>query len=515
MGEGCEALLSCGVLDCNTEIKEGIIVENIFRDIAERTGGDVYLGIVGPVRAGKSTFIKRFMDLLVIPNIQDVYDRERAIDELPQSGAGRTIMTTEPKFVPNEAVNIQVKEGLEVNVRLVDCVGYTVPGAKGYDDDDGPRMVRTPWSEEPMPFQEAAEMGTSKVISEHSTIGIVVTTDGTITDIPRENYLEAESRIVEELKSLGKPFVVILNSYRPNDVVTIELAQELEALYEVPVIPVDVMQMNQAAIMQILEEALFEFPVTEVDISLPRWIEELEADQWLRKRFEDSVHEILSQVRRLRDIDQAIEILANLDFVEDVILDNMNMGTGTASIEMSAREELFYQVLNEVTGLELEGNHDLFRVVKELSVVKKEYDKVADALVQVKESGYGVVNPVLADMKLEEPELIKQGGIFGVKLKASAPCVHMIRTDVTTELTPLMGTERQCADLARYITDRFQEDPSQIWSYDIFGKSLHELVQENLQGKLQDLPENTQEKLVETLNRIVNEGSGGIICIII
>lgn len=490
-------------------------MESIFRDIAERTGGDVYLGVVGPVRAGKSTFIKRFMDLLVIPNIKDAYDRERAIDELPQSGAGRTIMTTEPKFVPNEAVEIQVKEGLSVKIRMVDCVGYAVPGAKGYDDEEGPRMVRTPWSEDPMPFQEAAETGTSKVITEHSTIGMVVTTDGSITDIPRENYLEAEARIVEELKSLGKPFVMVLNSNIPNDVNTIELAQELENLYEVPVIPVDVMQMTQATIMQIMEEALFEFPVTEVDISLPRWIEELEEEHWLRKRFEDSVHETLSQVRRLRDIDQAIEVLSNLDFVEEVILDNMDMGTGTASIEMSAKEELFYQVLNEVTGLEIEGNHDLFRLMKELAVTKKEYDKVADALNQVKDYGYGIVNPILADMKLEEPELIKQGGLFGVRLRASAPCVHMIRTDISTELTPLMGTEKQCADLARYITDKFQENPSQIWSYDIFGKSLHELVQENLQGKLQTLPENTQAKLKETLNRIVNEGGGGIICIII
>jgi len=490
-------------------------VESIFRDIAERTGGDVYLGVVGPVRAGKSTFIKRFMDLLVIPNIKDAYDRERAIDELPQSGAGRTIMTTEPKFVPNEAVEIQVKEGLSVKIRMVDCVGYAVPGAKGYDDEEGPRMVRTPWSEDPMPFQEAAETGTSKVITEHSTIGMVVTTDGSITDIPRENYLEAEARIVEELKSLGKPFVMVLNSNIPNDVNTIELAQELENLYEVPVIPVDVMQMNQATIMQIMEEALFEFPVTEVDISLPRWIEELEEEHWLRKRFEDSVHETLSQVRRLRDIDQAIEVLSNLDFVEEVVLDNMDMGTGTASIEMSAKEDLFYQVLNEVTGLGIEGNHDLFRLMKELAVTKKEYDKVADALNQVKDNGYGVVNPILADMKLEEPELIKQGGLFGVRLRASAPCVHMIRTDISTELTPLMGTEKQCADLARYITDKFQENPSQIWSYDIFGKSLHELVQENLQGKLQTLPENTQAKLKETLNRIVNEGGGGIICIII
>ena len=490
-------------------------MESIFRDIAERTGGDVYLGVVGPVRAGKSTFIKRFMELLVIPNISDPYDRERSIDELPQSGAGRTIMTTEPKFVPNEAVRIEVKEGLSVQVRLVDCVGYAVPGAKGYEDENGPRMVRTPWSEEAMPFQEAAEMGTRKVITDHSTIGLVVTSDGSITEIPRENYLEAEARIVAELKELGKPFVMILNSLHPNDVSTVELSQELESLYEVPVIPVDASQMTQSTIMQVLEEALFEFPVTEVNVSLPKWIEELEEGHWLRKNFEDAVHETISQVRRLRDIDQAIEILSKLDIVNEVVLDNMDMGTGAAAIEMSAAEGLFYKVLKEKTGFAVEGDHDLFRIMKELSVAKTEYDKVGEALFQVRETGYGMVNPILSEIKLEEPQLIKQGGLFGVKLRASAPALHLIRTDISAEITPLMGTEKQCADLARYITDKFQENPSQIWSYDIFGKSLHELVKESIQGKLQTMPENAQTKLKETLNRIVNEGSGGIICIII
>lgn len=490
-------------------------MESIFRDIAERTGGDIYLGVVGPVRSGKSTFIKRFMDLLVIPNIKDSYDRERAIDELPQSGAGKTIMTTEPKFIPNEAIEIQIKEGLSVKVRLVDCVGYTVLGAKGYEDESGPRMVHTPWAEESMPFQEAAEMGTRKVIADHSTIGIVVITDGSVTDIPRENYLEAEARIVEELKTLGKPFVIVLNSISPNEVTTIELAQELESLYEVPVIPVDATQMSQGTIMQVLEEALFEFPVTEVNVSLPRWIEELEAEHWLRTKFEGAVHDTISQVRRLRDIDQAIEIMSKMDFVDEVVLDSMDMGTGAAAIEMTAQEELFYQVINEITGFKVEGDHDLFRLMKELSVAKVEYDKVAAALTQVRETGYGVVNPILQDMKLEEPELIKQGGLFGVKLKASAPSLHIIRTDISAELTPLMGTEKQCADLARYITEKFQENPSLIWSYDIFGKSLQELVQENIQSKLTEMPDNAQAKLKETLNRIVNEGSGGIICIII
>lgn len=490
-------------------------MENIFRDIAERTGGDVYLGVVGPVRAGKSTFIKRFMDLLVIPNITNNYDRERAIDELPQSGTGKTIMTTEPKFIPNEAVEIQVKEGLSVAVRLVDCVGYTIPDAKGYEDENGPRMVNTPWSDEQIPFQEAAEIGTRKIIADHSTIGVVVTTDGSITDIPRENYLEAEAKIVEELQKLGKPFVIILNSLNPNDVVTIELSQELENLYAVPVIPLDVAQLSQGTIMQVLEEALFEFPVTEVNVSLPKWIEELEQEHWLRKQFETSVHETISEVKRLRDIDQAIETLSKLDIIGEIVLDSMDMGTGAASIEMTAKEGLFYQVINEATGFEITGEHDLLRLMRELSAAKTEYDKVAEALERVRETGYGVVNPIMSEMNLEEPELIKQGGLFGVKLKASAPSLHIIRTDITAEITPLMGTERQCADLARYITEKFQENPSQIWNYDIFGKSLHELVTESIQGKLQTIPENVQEKLQETLRRIVNEGSGGIICIII
>ncbi len=490
-------------------------MENIFRDIAERTGGDVYLGVVGPVRVGKSTFIKRFMDLLVIPNITNSFDRERAIDELPQSGAGKTIMTTEPKFVPNEAVEIQVKEGLSVTVRLADCVGYAIPGAKGYEDENGPRMVNTPWAEEAMPFQEAAEMGTRKVITDHSTIGLVITTDGSISELPRENYVEAEVRIVEELKALGKPFVVILNTLRPNDVTTIEMAQELENTYEVPVIPVDVAQLSQGTIMQILEEALFEFPVSEVNISLPKWIEELNHEHWLRTKFESSVQEIISQVRRLRDIDQALETLSQLDFIGEVVLESMDMGTGTAAIEMTAKDGLFYEVLKEATGLEITGEHDIYRLMKELSFAKTEFDKVAEALENVRENGYGVVNPIMSEMNLEEPELIKQGGLFGVKLKASAPSLHIIRTDITAEITPLMGTERQCADLARYITDKFQENPSQIWNYDIFGKSLQELVTESIQSKLQTMPENVQDKLKETLRRIVNDGSGGIICIII
>lgn len=488
---------------------------DVFRDIATRTGGDIYIGVVGAARTGKSTFIKKFMDLLVVPNIEDENVKKRVIDELPQSGAGRTIMTTEPKFVPDEAVLVNIKEGIDVNVRLIDCVGFPIEGAVGYQDENGPRMVRTPWSEDEMAFEEAAEVGTRKVIEDHSTMGIVVITDGSVTDIPRENYLEAEEVAITKLKELGKPFVIVLNSRYPNEVETIELAQELEIQYEVPVIPVDCAQLSHGAIMQILEEALFEFPVIEVNVNLPKWIDELDEDHWLRKQFEDVVTEAIGQVKRLRDIDGAIETLSRADNVQDVMLEQMDMGTGVANVEMSIDDGLFFRVLNEVSGYAIEGEHDLLKIINQLSHAKREFDKVEIGLNEVREKGYGVVPPILSEMVLEEPELIKQGGRFGVKLKASAPALHIIKTDVTTEITPLMGTEKQCEDLVRYMLEKFEENPAQIWEYDIFGKSLHELVRENIQSKLQRMPDNAQDKLQETLKRIVNEGSGGLICIII
>lgn len=488
---------------------------DVFQDIANRTGGNIYISAVGPVRTGKSTFIKRFMDLLVLPRIENEYDKERTTDALPQSGAGKTIMTTEPKFVPDEAISIEIREGINVNVRLVDCVGYTVEGALGYEESEGPRMVRTPWAEDSIPFQEAAEYGTRKVITDHSTIGLVITTDGSITDIPRENYVEAEQRVVNELKELNKPFIVLLNSKHPDDPDTLELAQQLEAEYEVPVIPINIAKMTEETILEILEEVLFEFPVTEVNISLPKWIEELESEHWLRAQFEDAVHSTISEVKRLRDIDNSIETLAAYDFVKDVVLTNMDMGTGVAHIEMAADDNLFFRVFKEVSGEEVEGLHDILRITKVFSKAKKEYDKLESALRDVHEKGYGMVTPSLSEMQLEEPELIKKGGSFGVRLRASAPTLHIIRTDVTTEITPLMGSEKQCEDLVRYLLEKFEQNPQLMWQYDIFGKSLHELVRENMEGKLQKVPENVQKKLQETIKRITNEGSGGLICIII
>jgi stage IV sporulation protein A len=488
---------------------------DIFHDISERTGGDIYLGVVGPVRTGKSTFIKRLMDLMVLNNIKNVHDRERARDELPQSGAGRTIMTTEPKFIPAEAVEIPISGNFKIKMRIADCVGYTVEGALGYEEDEGPRMVRTPWFDDEIPFQEAAEIGTRKVITDHSTIGLVVTTDGTITEIPRINYIPAEERVVDELKELDKPFIVVLNSIKPKSPETQELAYSLQEKYRVPVIPLDVAEMNQEDIMEILEEILYEFPVNEVNITLPKWIEELEEKHWLRTKFEEAIRATVKEVRRLRDIDQAVEQLDTFEFIGSVNLSEMNMGTGIASIDMEAEQGMFYQILKEVTGFDIEGEHTLLRLMRDLSFAKKEFDKVSSALLEVKDTGYGVVTPRLDEMNLEEPELIRQGNRFGVRLKASAPSLHIIRADITTEITPIIGTERQCEELVRYMLNEFEDNPRKIWESNIFGKSLHDLVREGIQNKLHRMPENAQAKLQETLRRIVNDGSGGLICIII
>jgi stage IV sporulation protein A len=488
---------------------------NILKNIAERTGGDIYLGVVGPVRTGKSTFIKRFMELMVIPNIKDVYDRERAQDELPQSGAGKTITTTEPKFVPNEAIEITTTNGLSFKARLVDCVGYAVPGALGYEEDDEPRMVRTPWFDYEVPFEEAAEIGTRKVIADHSTIGIVMTTDGSISEIPRENYIAAEERVVQELQELNKPFIIVLNSVTPYNKETLILADELSEKYNVAVIPLDNATMTSEQIYGLLEEVLYEFPVQEVNIKLPRWVDELDEDFWLRANLESKIHEILNDIKKVRDIDGAIEKLSDVENISYVSLEEMDLGTGTAAIEVTIPEEMYYRSLSEVSGFEVEGTHDVMRLMKDFSIAKREFDKISSALDEVRESGYGVVTPRLEEMFLEEPELIRQGSRFGVRLKAKAPSLHIIRADITTEITPIIGTEKQCEELVRYMLDEFEEDPSKIWESNIFGKSLHDLVREGIQNKLHRMPENAQLKLQDTLQRIVNDGSGGLICIII
>ncbi|MGI6703086.1 MAG: stage IV sporulation protein A [Clostridia bacterium] len=488
---------------------------NIYKDIAERTQGDIYIGIVGPVRTGKSTFIKRFMDLLVLPNIDNPYIRERAKDELPQSGAGRTISTTEPKFVPNEAVEIVLKDNAKFRVRLVDCVGYMVKGAMGHLEDEMPRMVSTPWFENKIPFEEAAELGTRKVINDHSTIGLLVTTDGSITDIPRHNYIQAEERVVRELKSLDKPFVMILNSTRPRAEETRNMAEALEAKYEVPVCVVDCMNMSMDDVHYILERILFEFPVTEIHIDLPRWVDGLDLEHWLRQDIIKAVRESTDGVKKLKDTEDIPASFSAYQFVETAVLDSINLGEGIARISIKTEAGLFYRVIGEITGYSLEGEHQLLGLVEELSGAKKQYDRVASALTDVWETGYGLVSPKLDELILEEPEIFKQGSRFGVKLKASAPSIHMIRADIQTEVSPLVGTEKQSEELLNYLISEFENNPSKLWESNIFGKSLYDLVREQLQNKLLKMPEDAQGKLQLTLQRIVNEGSGGLICIIL
>lgn len=488
---------------------------DIFKDIAERTGGDIYFGVVGAVRTGKSTFIKKFMELVVIPNIENESDRQRAQDELPQSAAGRTIMTTEPKFVPNQAVSIEVDEGLEVNIRLVDCVGYTVPGAKGYEDENGPRMINTPWYEEPIPFHEAAEIGTRKVIQEHSTIGVVITTDGTIGEIPRRDYIEAEERVVNELKEVGKPFIMIINTVQPYHPDTEQLRQSLSEEYDIPVIAMSVESLRETDVYNVLREALFEFPVLEVNVNLPSWVMVLNEGHWLRQSYQEAVQETVKDIKRLRDVDRVVWQFSQYEFIDRASLAGIDMGQGVAEIDLYAPDELYDQILKEVVGVEIEGKHHLLKLMLDLSHAKIEYDQVADALRMVKQTGYGVAAPALADMSLDEPEIIRHGSRFGVKLKAVAPSIHMIKVDVESTFEPIIGTEKQSEELVRYLMQDFEDDPLSIWNSDIFGRSLSSIVREGIQAKLSLMPENARYKLKETLERIINEGSGGLIAIIL
>ncbi|GAA4843934.1 stage IV sporulation protein A [Paenibacillus vulneris] len=488
---------------------------DIFKDIAERTGGDIYLGVVGAVRTGKSTFIKRFMESIVLPNIQNEADRIRATDELPQSAAGRTIMTTEPKFVPNNAVQLHVAEGLNVNVRLVDCVGYVVEGAKGYEDENGPRMINTPWFDEAIPFQEAAEIGTRKVIQEHATLGVVITTDGSIAEIPRASYVDAEARIISELKEVGKPFIVIVNSTKPNGDAAQQLRNELQAQHDIPVVAMSVANMSEDDMISVLREVLYEFPVHEVNVNLPSWVMVLEENHWLRSHFENSVRETVQDIRRLRDVDRVVSHFEEYEFIDKAALAGMNMGQGVAEIDLYAPDELYDRILMEVVGVEIRGKDHLLQLMQDFSHAKREYDHFAEALEMVKTTGYGIAPPTLADMALEEPELIRQGTRFGVRLKATAPSIHMIRVDVESEFSPIIGTEKQSEELVRYLMQDFEDNPLKMWESDIFGRSLHSIVREGIQGKLSMMPDNARYKLQETLGRIINEGSGGLIAIIL
>ena len=488
---------------------------DLFRDLVERTGGDIYLGVVGPVRTGKSTFIRRFMELFVLPKIEDPLELDRTRDELPQGSMGKTIMTTEPKFVPDEAIEITVNDHISLRVRLVDCVGYTVPGAAGYADEEGPRMVSTPWFDYDIPFEEAAELGTRKVITDHSTIGIVVTTDGSIAEIPRESYVEAEERVIAELKELGKPFVILLNVVEPYSAETTALQEELAQKYDVPVVSLNCLELSQADLDLILEEALYEFPVLDVAVRVPDWVEVLEPSHWLKDSFERGVDENMALVSRVRDIDGMLERLKEYEFVESAALRQVDLGTGEAEVALETPSGMFQQVLAEYCGVEIAGDADIMRVVRDYSAAKREYDKLAEALYQVKENGYGIVPPALEEMALEEPEIIRQGGRFGVRMRASAPSLHIVKVDVKSEFTPVVGSERQSEELVHYLLAEFEDDPEKLWESQIFGKSLHEMVQDGITGKLGNMPLNAQEKLQETLEKIINEGSGGLIAIIL
>ena len=487
----------------------------IYNDIEARTGGDIYVGVVGPVRTGKSTFIKRFMDTLVLPNIDDVYKKERANDELPQSASGRTIMTTEPKFIPEDAVEINLEGNANLRVRMIDCVGYIVPSSLGYIENEQPRMVKTPWYEEEIPFNMAAEIGTKKVISEHSTIGLVITTDGSISEIPREEYKQAEERVINELREINKPFVVLLNSTDPSSQKTKETAAALSAQYSVPVIPVDCLTMGEEEIRDILSQILFEFPVKEVSIDIPSWVVSLDRAHPVREEIMNAVKEAAQSLRRVRDVTSMAGNMGKCRHLTSSTVENMNLSNGSARIKATVDPVLFYNMLSEHTGLSVNSEQQLMNVMKELSEIKAKYERLKGALDEVEATGYGIVMPTLEELSLEEPEMMRQGGRYGVRLRASAPSLHIMKADITTEVAPIVGSESQSQELVMYLMREFEENPSKIWESNIFGKSLHELVNEGLHNKLYKMPNDARQRLQETLERVINEGCSGLICIIL
>lgn len=489
--------------------------KSIYTDIAERTNGDIYVGVVGPVRTGKSTFIKKFMDTLVIPNIQNEAQHTRAVDELPQSSAGRTIMTTEPKFIPETAVEITLAENASLNVRMIDCVGYIVPSSLGYIENETPRMVRTPWFEEEIPFNMAAEIGTQKVITEHSTIGLVVTTDGSISDIPRAEYEEAEERVINELKELGKPFVVLLNCTSPESEEATVTASKLTEKYSVPVMPVNCLELEEKEIKEILTQILFEFPIREIAVDFPQWLVSLPGDHWLRSSVYSTVNSASDKMALVRDVGLLTQELSLSEYISEAKVTNMNLGDGSAWISVTMSNGLFYKIIAEQTNIEIKNEQELMTCICELSKAKKEYDKIKSALDEVENTGYGIIMPDIEELKLQEPEIIKQGGRYGVRLSASAPSIHMLKANIETEVAPIVGTENQSEELIKYLLKGFEEEPERIWESNIFGKSLNELVNEGLRNKLYHMPSEARMKMQETLERVINEGCNGLICIIL
>ncbi len=486
---------------------------DLYQDIATRTGGSLFVGVLGPVRTGKSTFIKRFMETCVIPNIENVYRRERAIDELPQSGSGRTIMTAEPKFVPEEAVEVALDGGATFAVRLIDSVGYMVPGAMGQFEDGTPRMVMTPWMDHEIPMAEAAEIGTRKVIQEHSTVGIVITTDGSVTDIPREDYLEAEERVITELQELGKPFVVLLNSAEPHSSRAASISRDISSRFGVQCLPVNCLELGEEAITYIIKSILYEFPLREMRFFLPRWVDALPMSHPIRQAVYGVVRQGGERMRHIREVDPVVKEMGEEENISLSRVLSIDLGKGVASAELQLPRELFYETLSSQSGFTVSDDGDLMSLLTELAAVKANYDKVSAALSNVYDTGYGIVMPTMEE--LEEPEVMRQGGRYGIKLKASAPSIHMFKVDIESAVSPIVGNEKQSEDMVNYLMEKFSGDPTQIWESNIFGRSFHELVNEDLQAKLYRMPMDARLKFQETLQRIVNEGSGGLICIIL
>ena len=486
----------------------------IIKNIAKRSGGEIFLGVVGGVRTGKSTFIKKVMETLVVPNIEDEYEKKRALDEIPQSAQGKTIMTTEPKFVPNNTAVIKIDD-VTCNVKLIDCVGYMINNAIGATDENGPRMVKTPWYNEEIPFVEAAEIGTEKVIKEHSTIGIVITSDGSFGEFTREDYLDAEKRVVEELSTLSKPYIVILNSTHPNLPNTEKIASNLKDEYNVPVIPVNVEDMNEKDMYNILREALYEFPVVEVKVNMPEWIAILNPDNKIKKSYIESIKESVVEIDKIKDIDKITDKLLENEYIEKAFLSDVDTSTGIITVTLTAKEGLYDEVLKELINIDIKSKADLLSLFQEFNVAKREYDSIKYALKMVKQTGYGIATPNVEDMKLDDPEIIKQGPRYGVKLKAVAPSIHMIRVDVESTFEPIIGSEVQSKELIDYLTKDQDTNPNEIWKSEIFGRSLDSIVQEGIQSKINLMPDNIRFKLQNTLTKVVNKGSNNVITIVI
>ena len=488
---------------------------SIYQDMAARTGGSIYIGVVGPVRTGKSTFIKRFMETQVLPHIDNAYRRDRAQDELPQSGSGRTIMTAEPKFVPEEAVRIRLEDDVTFSVRLIDCVGYMVPGAMGQFEDLSPRMVMTPWYDHEIPMTEAAEIGTRKVITDHSTVGIVITTDGTITDIPREDYLEAEERVIRELQEIGKPFLVLLNSADPRGSRAASIAAEIGEKFGVSCLPVNCLALEEQELRSLLQGLLYEFPLQELDVFLPPWVDALPGEHPIKSDLYQRIAAGTAGLHCIRQLAPYLASLQNTENVESAGVDAMDLGQGVAQASIRLPRGLFYTTLSQRSGLSVSDDGDLMELLTELAEVRKAYDKVAPALIAARETGYGIVLPTVEELELEDPEIVKQGGRYGIRMRASAPSIHMIRADVSTTVSPIVGNEKQSEEMVNYLLQQFEGDTGKIWESNIFGRSFNEIAGEDLQAKLKRMPPDAQAKLREALERIINEGGGGLICIIL